>query len=97
MRWSEEIALGQATETVVNGEPIRAYAWTTVYADKRSVKRSERASFQNIGVKPELVFTIRLCEFSDHEKVKYANKEYFITSTYEMGDLLELTVTSSVA
>ena len=97
MRWSEEIALGQATETVTNGEPIRTYTWTTVYADKRSVKRSERASFQNIGVKPELVFTIRACEFSDHEKVRYNGKDYFIQSTYEMGDLLELTVTTTVA
>jgi hypothetical protein len=97
MLWNEVIELGQATETITNWEPIRTYAWTQVFADKRSVKRSERANQMAIGVKPELIFTIRTGEFSDHEKVRYKSKEYFIVSTYEVGDMLELTLTSTVA
>jgi hypothetical protein len=97
MLWTESISLGQATDTVTNGEPIRTYAWTVVYADKRSIKRSERASHQNVGVKPTLVFTVRLCDFSDHEKILWKSKEYFIISTYEIGDNIELTVTDKVS
>lgn len=97
MLWNEVIELGQAVETVVSGEPVRSYTWTTAYADKRSLKRSERSIQPALGIKPELVFTIRLGDFSEQEKVRYNSKEYFIISTYEMGDMVELTVTSMVS
>lgn len=97
MLWCEVIELGQAIDTITNGEPIRTYTWTTVYADKRSAKMSEKMNASLTGMKPEVVFTIRTLCFSDHEKVRWNAKEYFIVDTYENGDFIELKCTSKVA
>lgn len=97
MLWNETIELGQATDTVTNGEPIRTYAWTTVYADRRSAKMSEKMNAQLVGMKPEVVFTIRTGEYSDHEKIRWKSKEYFIVDTFENGDFIELKCTSKVS
>jgi len=96
MLWNEVIELGVATETVTNGEPLKTLAWTTVFADKKSIGSKEFYQGNNIGAKPEMVFTIRSIDLGTSEKVRYNSKIYDIVRTYVDRDNTEITVQGSV-
>lgn len=72
-----------------------------VFADKKSVKRTEFYAAMQAGVKPEIVFDLRLedWELTKHdvdgkakyaEKVEYDSNVYDIIRTYETGQIIEL-------
>ena len=94
--WRDIIELGTTTETFVHGEPVQSITYRTVYANKKSVKRSEFYQAAATGLKPELVFEVHTFELSNDKKVRYNGKEYAIIRTYEIGDTTELTITSFV-
>lgn len=97
MAWSCEIELGNWTETIVSGEVIRAIVWTTVFANKKSVRQSEFYEGMNAGLKPELTFEVRTFEFDNHEKARFNGKTYDITRTYsspKTPDITELNLSA---
>jgi SPP1 family predicted phage head-tail adaptor len=72
-----------------------------VFVEKKSITRTEFYSAMQAGMKPQIVFSLRLedWELSKHEvdgKVKYAEKveydgnAYDIIRTYEVGQTIEL-------
>lgn len=94
MRWSEVIALGAETETKTLGEVKTSVSYRSVYANKKSVKRAEFYQAMAAGLKPELVFEMHRMEYMDETRLKYNGKEYEIIRTYEVGEKIELTVTT---
>jgi len=97
--WGCKVDLGQVTESVVHGEPIRSTAWTTVFADKKSVRQSEFYAAANVGLRPELMFIVHAHEYDGHEMLRYptsAGREYDIIRTYEKDDLVEMVCSARV-
>jgi SPP1 family predicted phage head-tail adaptor len=96
--WKDIIELGNMTETIVHGEPVRAMDYREVFARKMSVKRTEFYQAANAGLKPELVFEVYSAEFSNDEKVRYPSgangKVYAIIRVYDKGETTELTVST---
>lgn len=91
--WSLQIDLGEWTEAITNGQPVRSLTWTTVHADKKSVGQKEFYAADNAGLKPEIVFVVRSFEYDGHEMVRWPSSTgstYAILRTYEKGDYLEL-------
>ena len=96
MMWRDVIELGQATETVLNGEVIKSYVYSTVYANKRSVTGNEFYEAKALGIQPEVVFEIHTCDFDSHEKILYNSKVYDIVRVAEKGDFTLLTVMAEI-
>ncbi|MBS4538214.1 phage head closure protein [Clostridium sp. D2Q-11] len=96
--WDEVIELGNYIETIVHGEVIQTLEWTTIFANKKSVRQSEFYEARNLGLKPELVFEVHSFEFNNNEKIRFPigvnGKEYDIIRAYDKGEKTELTVTS---
>ncbi|MFY9174530.1 MAG: phage head closure protein [Peptococcia bacterium] len=91
------IELGNTSETVIKGEPIKTTTkWRKVFASKKSVRQSEFYQAENVGLKPELIFEVRSIEFNNDEKVRHNGVEYAIIRAYDAGDRTELTVSSHV-
>jgi len=93
MAWNDKIELGQWVETVTHGEPIRTLSWTTVFANKKSIRQSEFYESRNVGLKPELMYEVHTHEFSNHEEVRIGGstgKIYDIIRVYEKDDITEL-------
>lgn len=93
MGWQYKIDLGNWVETVEHGQPVRSTTWTTVFADKRSVRQSEFYDAANVGLRPELMFVVNAHEYVGHESVRYPSatgSEYDIIRTYEQGHYTEL-------
>jgi len=97
--WSHEIELGNWTESTVNFESIKSLAWTSVYANEKSVRQSEHYNGVSVGRKPELMYEVRSFEFSNHEKARIggvAGKIYDITRNFKKGDITELILSAPV-
>ncbi len=92
MMWRDVIELGNATETITNGEVIQTFTYRTVYANKKGVRLSEFYKAGNAGLKPELTFEVRSEEFNNDEKLKFEDKEYSVIRKYDRGEITELTV-----
>lgn len=54
-----------------------------VYADKRSITRSEFYNAAQSGMKPEIVFTINRFEYHDEHTVEFGGVLYTVIRTYE--------------
>ncbi len=97
--WGDKIELGNWVETISYGQPVRSITWTTVFADKKSVRQSEFYANANVGLKPELMFVIHAKEYKGHEMVRYpvtSGKTYAITRHFEQGEIVELICTAQV-
>jgi hypothetical protein len=92
MRWNEiiklisvdysENALGDITETKVERQ---------VFANKVSVKRSEFYQAQAVGLKPEVVFQVKLIDYEGEKKLSFEADEYNVIRTYSKdGEIIEL-------
>lgn len=94
--WSDVIFLLEEIETFDKlNKPHYSYKENKVYANKKSVKRSEFYQAQAAGFKPEKVFEIRTIEFNEekHTHIKYNNVIYKILRSYEIdSELTEITV-----
>ncbi len=99
--WNEKIELGNYQEDIVDGEPIDSYIFREVFADKKSVKRSEYYQAANTDLKPELIFVVHSFEYDELNDriVRYptgeSGKQYNIIRDYEINeDEIEITLTS---
>lgn len=88
--WSTKIQLGNWTETIADGVPIRSIKWRTVFADKKAIRQSEFYAADNAGLKPEATFEIYAHEYAGDEMVKWNDKTFAILRTYEKKTTTEL-------
>lgn len=73
------------------GDVIENQIEREVFADKQSIRQSEFYQAAATGLRPELMFVIRSCEYDGEQKLKYYDKEYTIIRTYDKdGELIEL-------
>ena len=92
MLWNEQIELGNQVETIEYGEPVQTIVYTTVYANKKSVRQTEFYEAKQLGLKPEIMFEIYFQEYDGEEFVRYNNKVYTILRVYEKDTIIELVV-----
>lgn len=57
-----------------------------IFADKQSIRQSEFYQAAAVGLKPELTFIIRSCEYNQEHMLEYNSKTYNIIRTYEKED-----------
>lgn len=93
--WKDIIELGVNPVTTTYEQPDIPTEWTTVFANKKSVRQSEFYQAAGVGLKPELVFEIKSFEYSDNRYVKHEGKLYNILRTYVRNDIMELVVTGA--
>lgn len=96
MSWNEKVDLGNWVESIVHGEPVRTVTWTTVFANRKSVRQSEFYAAANVGLKPELMYEVHKHEFKNHEMVRIGSKVYSILRVYVKDDVAELTLSAAV-
>lgn len=92
MWWNDQIELGNRVDTIVYGEPVQIITWTTVYANKKSVRQSEYYQAKQLDLKPEIMFEVYFMEYDGEEYVRYNDKVYTIIRTYEKDTYIELVV-----
>jgi SPP1 family predicted phage head-tail adaptor len=88
--WRDSIDLvsvsHSAGETVAVSETIR-----TVFANKKSVTRSEFYHAFTNNLKPTVVFEIRYFEYDDEQKIQHEGKDYLVLRTYSKnGETIDL-------
>ena len=88
--WSEVLYLLEEVETFDKlNRPHTSFKENKVYANKKSVKRTEFYQAQAAGFKPEKCFEIRTIEFA-----KYNDVIYKILRSYEVdSEKTEITLT----
>jgi SPP1 family predicted phage head-tail adaptor len=73
------------------GDPIETLTEKQVFANKKSIRQSEFYQAQATGLKPEIMFEIRVIDYSDEPRLKFDSKYYNIIRTYSKnGEILEL-------
>lgn len=76
------------TET---GRPITAETLREVFADVESVRQSEFYQAQSVGMKPEIMFSIRQGDYNNETTLEYESTRYSIIRTYSIdGEIIEL-------
>lgn len=92
MFFRDVIELISTTETVNGmGDTIDQKAYRQVFADKQSIRQSEFYQAAATGLKPELMFVIRVFEYQNEQSLRYNDKEYGIIRTYSKdGEMIEL-------
>ena len=92
MRFSEVINLLKVTTTEnAMGDIIESETSRQVFANKLSVKRAEFYQAMATGLRPELVFTVRLIDYEGEENLSFEGEAYNIIRTYTKdGEFLEL-------
>ena len=84
MRWGEVLKLiSYTTATNDIGDSIETKTERQIFANKTSVKRSEFYQAQMVGLKPELVFEVKLIDYEGEKKLSYEDEEYHIIRTYQ--------------
>lgn len=86
MRMLDEITLRKKTEkSRVGGVPEYTNADTVVFADVKSVVRSEWYAANMAGIKADIVFVVNPDDFTDQTEVVYGTKTYSIIRAYQNG------------
>lgn len=101
MRWADELTL---IATMPPADPVNdngfeippAETQRTVYANKKSVGRSEFYLAHQAGIQIKLVFDVRTEEYEDEPLVLYDGMRYQVLRTYvsKDGELTELTLSN---
>jgi len=73
-------------------EPIETtYVEREVFANKKSVRQSEFYQALAAGMKAEIMFEVRMADYEGELRLKYGDKVYDVTRTYERnGEIIEL-------
>lgn len=72
-------------------EPIETYVEREVFANKKSVRQSEFYQALATGMKAEVMFEVRMADYEGELRLKYGDKVYDVTRTYERnGEIVEL-------
>lgn len=62
-----------------------------IFADKQSIRQSEFYQASSTGLRPEVMFIIRTCEYNNESILEFNDKEYNIIRTYEKdSEFIEL-------
>ena len=86
MYFSDRITLRTATITYDSfGDEIKAYTDTVVWANKKSVTRSEFYSANMSGIKVDMVFEIHVEDYSNQIEV-LAGVNYEVIRAYQKGE-----------
>jgi SPP1 family predicted phage head-tail adaptor len=74
------------------GDPIKILTKReNIFADKQSIRQSEFYQAMAAGLKPELTFIIRTCEYNQEPMLEFNLKTYNIIRTYEKeNEFIEL-------
>jgi len=87
MLFNEQLILIAITSTVnALGDPVQTETETTVFADKASVRQSEYYQAAATGLRPELMFIVRTCDYSQQPLAEWNSKQYKIIRTYDKTD-----------
>lgn len=87
MLWRDEIELISIT-TAQNdlGDDIPTKTYSSVYANKKSVRQSEFYQAAQTGLKPQFMFVIREIDYNEEQSLRFNGKEYTIIRHYSKND-----------
>lgn len=92
MLFSDRITLRTITSSIVSGFATESATEVEVWADQKSVGRSEFYQASQAGMKADLIFAIHASDYSGQTEIKYEGNTYDVTRTYQKGlDVVELT------
>lgn len=92
-QFNHTLELGVIPNPPVYEGPPYPTEWITVFAELKSIGRSEFYQAAGTGFKPEKIFEIHSFEFGEHEYVRHDNTVYKIIRTYsDDPDIIELVV-----
>lgn len=87
MLFREELTLTTLTHTTnTMGDPVTTETDVIVFADKKSVGQKEFYQASAQGLKPEMAFVVRTCDYSQQALAKWNGKRYKILRTYDRND-----------
>lgn len=73
------------------GDPVTTPVERLVYGDKKSVRQSEFYQGQAQGMRPEIMFEMRLSSYSQESRFKFEGVTYDIIRTFKKNrDFIEL-------
>lgn len=92
------IELGSITYTQnAYGQEVEAKTWKEVFAEVRSVSRSEFYSAAMSGIRPTIVFALAdYYDYDDEKIIRYDGKTYDVIRTYRRADYDELEITAEM-
>lgn len=88
MLWRDTVDLVTTTQTqnaygeYVDGTPSKR----TVFANKKSIRQSEFYQAHAQGIRPEVMFEVRVIDYTDETRLEYDSKLYYIVRTYSKND-----------
>lgn len=92
MKQDCKITLRQVAYDIIDGYETETNADTTIWAGRRSVKRSEFYQATQAGYRADVVFTIYSFEYNGEEQVVCNDVVYDVVRTYQTSlDFIELT------
>ncbi len=93
--WKDSAELLTKTESIDAGGNL-SYTTVpkTIFCNIKSVKYNEFYVASSNGFKPEIVLVCRLTDYSGESLVKYNGIDYTVIRTYNIGDNVELTLTT---
>lgn len=87
MLWRDTIDLTAITTSTDDvGDPIEVEVKTTVFCNKKSIRQSEFYQALAIGLKPELMFEVRVMDYAEQEWLYFNSKKYQIIRTFTKND-----------
>ena len=87
MYFSDSITLRKETVTLDEyGDSVCVYTDTIVFADVKSVTRSEFYSATMAGIKIDIVFAVHAEDYSNQTVVTYGTVQYNVVRTYKKGE-----------
>ena len=86
MRMSEIIKLVTST-TAPNevGIPVETTTSVDVYADRKSVKRTEYYAANAAGSRADVTFVVNADDYSGQMRVEHGSEKYEVTRAYQAG------------
>lgn len=92
MFFSDKIKLrAESTTRDSFGEPIISYTDTEVWADVKSVARSEFYASHTAGIKADIMFAVHNEDYSNQQSVLYNGNTYIVQRSYVKAGNVELT------
>jgi len=88
MLWRDVVDLITTVQTqnslgeYVDGTPSKR----TVFANKKSIRQSEFYQAHAQGIRPEVMFEVRVIDYADETRLEYDSKVYYIVRTYSKND-----------
>lgn len=87
MYFSDRITLRTVSVTYDSfGDTVKSYTDTEVWANKKSVTRSEFYSANMSGIKIDAVFEVHTEDFNNQTEISFSSKNYDIVRAYQKGE-----------